>query len=627
MRGFLVCLAGILAFTPPAMSDQVISAEAYLDKLQGMWAGELWGNSAGRMREGVSGNGGIDYTVNWTDPAHIDPTTQANDYVFRYSPWDGDDDTCFEYLYMNMLQGNVDPTAAQITQLWSDHISYPSFYIANRQARWAINSGVQAPNTGSSRRNVYWYSIDSQITTESLGAMAPGMRQRAADLAGRFGSVTNDGFALHAAQYYAAMYSAAASESDVEKLVQMGQQVVPTTSRTWRIIQDVRDWYNQDKTDGNLDWRPTQSLAYSKYCAQSNGRYYGWVESSVNTAMTTLAILYGQGDFQKTVEIGVQAGFDSDCNPATAGGLIGLIQGYSGLPQDFRDRSASAYHASNWLTGINGDSNLPQIAAGFQAAAEAQIFHMGGTIIGQGTSRTYHLPDDVLTAPAEKPDPAGPRGLVGQVRAIGGTVSVSASVQYSNPSDDCRYLDGLIDGIVDVTYNGHRPYSSDDAATQQPGGGDFYQLNFDRQVLFSSLVFYEGDFRLGGINAFPDSNTQPPLGGFFTDLTVEVGNGGLFQAVQNLSLSEALDRYQFYQVITFSFSPTQGDAIRVRGTAGGTLEFTTVVELEAYGALPEPSTACLLCLGAVCLHRRTSVRRGGANRRDAATPTPRAAVA
>jgi hypothetical protein len=581
-------IALLLGACGSAFAQIAVPAATYLDKLQGMWLGELIGNYAGRTIEGTTPPvGGLYYSVNWTDPNHVDPASGARDYVFRDASWDGDDDTCFEYLNMNFLRAHPDPSGAEIGQLWAGSMPDPAFYIANRQARHLLSLGYAPPATGSIHWNAHWAAIDSQITTESLGAVAPGMIQRAADLAGRFGSVTNDGYALHAAEYYAAMYSAAATETNVEKIVALGQKVVPTTSRTWKIIQDVRDWYEADKADGNLDWRSTQGLLYNRYYAASNGRYRAWYESSINTAMTTLAILYGGGDFQKTVEIAVQGGFDADCNPATAGGLVGMIQGYSGLPADLRARASSTYVASSWISGVPREASLEAVAAGFQADAEAQILLMGGSITGDGAARTYHIPNVPLSARIEKPDPAGPKGLVGQVLALGGKVSVTASVAQYNPADDRANLPGIIDGITDVSYDGHLPYSTYDGSNHQPAGGDYYQLTFDRPLCFSSVVFYEGDMQLGGPNSTPDANDRPPRGGWFTDLSVEVaGSGGGFVPVTGLSFSEPLDPYKLYQVITMTFAPVEANAIRVRGTAGGVDEFTTCVELEAYGFVP-----------------------------------------
>jgi hypothetical protein len=76
-----------------------------------------------------------------------------------------------------------------------------------------------------------------------------------------------------------------------------------------------------------------------------------------------------------------------------------------------------------------------------------------------------------------------------------------------------------------------------------------------------------------------------PKGGFFTDLTVEVFRDGQWQAVTGLAFSEALDPNAYYQTIEMTFDPIAGSAVRIRGDAGGSQQFTTIVELEAYGAM------------------------------------------
>jgi len=566
----------IMAAAAPALAERTLSADDYLDKLRGMWLGEILGNYAGRPYEGAyATRGGVPIeTLDWS--------------FISTNPWVGDDDTVFEYMYVDLLARCPAPSPSQTRSIWEEHVPLPSFYIANRQARWLMAGNLTPPATGSIQKNMHWYAIDAQITTESVGASAPGMRLVAADIAGRLGSVTNDGYALHAAQFYAAMYAAAPLESDVEAVVAKGLEVVPTTSRTHALIQDVRDWYAADKTDGALDWRSTQEKIYDKYVGPAAmGRYHNWVESSVNTALTTMAILYGQGDFKRTVEIGVEGGFDCDCNPATAGGLVGLMRGWSGLPPSL---TAAATDNYSILTLVNYPpaTTLTQIALAQRAVAEQQIRLAGGAIEGEGPARLYRLPADIVTPPPEKPDPTGPRGLVAAVRAAGGAVTVSASVEKRNPASDRDNLDGIIDGITDVSYNGRLPYTTDDGANPQPAGGDFYQLNFDRQAVFTSLVFDEGDILWNGVNANP--REVEPKGGYFEWATVEVGNGGVFTPVTSLRQSEALDPYTYFQRIEYTFGPAVGNAIRLRGEAGGTQEFTSIVELEADGQLLEPGT-------------------------------------
>ena len=43
-------------------------------------------------------------------------------------------------------------------------------------------------------------------------------------------------------------------------------------------------------------------------------------------------MLYGEGDFGKTVDISTRCGQDSDCNPASSGGILGTVLGYSNIP-------------------------------------------------------------------------------------------------------------------------------------------------------------------------------------------------------------------------------------------------------------------------------------------------------
>ena len=52
----------------------------------------------------------------------------------------------------------------------------------------------------------------------------------------------------------------------------------------------------------------------------------------INSAYILIGLLYGEGDFYKTLDISTRCGQDSDCNPASAGGILGTILGYSRIP-------------------------------------------------------------------------------------------------------------------------------------------------------------------------------------------------------------------------------------------------------------------------------------------------------
>jgi hypothetical protein len=49
-----------------------------------------------------------------------------------------------------------------------------------------------------------------------------------------------------------------------------------------------------------------------------------------------MGLLYGEGDPMKTLEITTRCGADSDCNPSNAMAVLGVIKGFSGLPEEMR---------------------------------------------------------------------------------------------------------------------------------------------------------------------------------------------------------------------------------------------------------------------------------------------------
>jgi hypothetical protein len=576
-RTFLLSVLIALSVQARATAEKTILADDLFDKMHGMWLGQLIGNAAGRETEGL-----------YQSIANPDPCVPWDIKQI----WDADDDTDVEYLALHILETDgFDCNSHQIAEQWRTHINTSGIYIANRQAWYLMGDYHLPPETGSRTYNEHWYSIDSQITTETLGAVSPGIVQPAIDLAGKFAHITNTGFAVHAAQFYAAMYASAFFEPNVVTLVTQSLNAIPTTSRTHQVITDVLNWYFEDANDGMLDWRATRHKLYSKYQGpNSYGRYYTWVESTVNIGATVLAILYGQGGFKETVQIGVLAGWDCDCNPATAGGLIGIVRGFSNLPPDLTDPNICGDIYKNVYRPYLPDPNqsLPQydtitnIASRLTILAEQNILRNGGYVTGIGPSTTYHIPDaNVIIPEPEKPDPNDPVGLVADALAAGIAVAPTAAVQRYNINKDRENLYSIIDGITDNSYNGRKAYysyvSNNNARPEQ----DWYQLSFSQPVKFDQVTFYEGDIVWQQINTYyRDDYTE---GGFFDGLTVEVLRDGKFIEPANLQITPPLDRFKMYQVITFNFAPTVGQAIRIIGTPGGTRGFTTILELEAQG--------------------------------------------
>lgn len=277
---FLLAILLTTLLQLPAKAEKTILADDLNDKMRGMWLGQLIANMAGRPTES-----------HYQSTPNPDPCVP---WVIKQE-WDADDDTDIEYIAMHILETDgFDCNSQQIADQWRTHITTSGIYIANRQAWYLMGDGYLPPETGNRTYNEHWYSIDSQITTEVLGAISPDLLQSAIDLSGKFAHISNTGFPVHAAQFYTAIYADAFFEPNVVTLVTEGLNAIPTTSRTHQVITDVLNWYLEDANDGSLDWRATRQKIYDCYQGDYDyGRYYNWIESTVNTAATVLAILYG----------------------------------------------------------------------------------------------------------------------------------------------------------------------------------------------------------------------------------------------------------------------------------------------------------------------------------------------
>src|SRR5690606_19354840 len=113
------------------------------------------------------------------------------------------------------------------------------------------------------------------------------------------------------------------------------------------------------------DWERTRDLVYERYQAQAaaNGfAYRGWTESSVNFAGGLIALLYGEGDLRRTIQIGTLSGWDSDNGTATMGGVLGLMLGSDAVEAAFPEYTLSDRYDA-WRTRDDLPDYLPADAA------------------------------------------------------------------------------------------------------------------------------------------------------------------------------------------------------------------------------------------------------------------------
>jgi len=199
-----------------------------------------------------------------------------------------------------------------------------------------LKQGIPSPRSGSLELNgpVVAQQIGAQIFIDAFGMVAPGDPQLAARLAEPAGKVSHDGEAVNGAKVVAAMVSAAFVEKDMEKLLDIGVSVIPSDSLIAQVHRDVRDWAEED---GN--WHQTYDRIAEKYGYHIYG---GACHMVPNHAIMVMAWAYAPDDFRQSQAIINTAGWDTDCNAANVGAVMGVKVGLEGINRDYDFQSPFA---------------------------------------------------------------------------------------------------------------------------------------------------------------------------------------------------------------------------------------------------------------------------------------------
>jgi hypothetical protein len=203
---------------------------------------------------------------------------------------------------------------------------------ANQAARYNILNGIKAPQSGHWKNSPHADDIDYQIEADFAGLMSPGMPNAASAISDKIGHIMNYGDGWYGGVFVGAMYSLAFVSDDMNYIVSEALKTIPKQSSFYLCMQDVINWHKQYPNDWHQTWYEIQKK-WSSDLACPDGIFRPFnIDAKVNSAYVVLGLLYGGNDFTKTLEIATRAGQDADCNPSTAGGILGTVLGYDKIP-------------------------------------------------------------------------------------------------------------------------------------------------------------------------------------------------------------------------------------------------------------------------------------------------------
>lgn len=354
--------AGILASRPEKRHTfEKPDPDTMYDKILGAWTGRIAGCLLGKPVEGMRrpqlytllrGTDNYpmhkyitkaEFTEQLIADAHLNVNSTWADNIGGIEPVD--DDTNYTVFGMKMIQMyGKDFTPSDVMEGWLRLIPYLDLCTAERVAYRNGAMGLLPPESAT-YCNPFREWIGAQIRADFFGYINPGDPERAADMAWRDASISHIKNGIYGEMFCAAMIAAAAVTDDIMTVIEAGLDEIPASCRLREDVERVIAWYKE-----GLDREAIIAHIHETY---NENTAHGWCHTNSNAMIVVMALLVGGGDFGRSVCAAVQAAFDTDCNGATVGSIVGMRNGMTGIP---------AYWAEPFggrlLTSIKDNNNV-----------------------------------------------------------------------------------------------------------------------------------------------------------------------------------------------------------------------------------------------------------------------------
>lgn len=333
-----------------SLSVRSLSAADYLEKIHGGWLGEAVGSALGMSVQRMHkqdlktfltdlGQWPLTDYIKTLRPS-LDPGREKWYTADHWGPpgFGPDDDSLFQVANLLLIEEKgSEITSQDIADQWLASFSVFEAENCGRAVRVAerlMKQGVTPPESGQHEAGEF---MGGQMKGEFWGFLLPGNPEAAAEY-GRMDAEV----AFHTAGVYGEMFMAALTaeaffESDPTKLLEAGLAVVPGDSDYARCIRDVMQWHEQWPDD----WEKAHEQIDVKWAPEGdkNRRVFP------NNAVIALALLYGAGDFDKTVGIAVMAGWDTDTNAGDVAPVLGVILGAGAIAEKWTKPIANIFRS------------------------------------------------------------------------------------------------------------------------------------------------------------------------------------------------------------------------------------------------------------------------------------------
>ena len=311
------------------------------NKIHGAWIGRICGCMLGKSLEGIRTDELIPFlkeTDNYPMHRYVYKSDLTDEIIGKYkfafasqeyadqiNGMPIDDDTNYVVLAQEIInQYGRNFTPYDVANSWLKYQSKEYYFSAERVAYLNFVKGFDPPESAI-YKNPYREWIGAQIRGDYFGYINPGNPELAAEMAWRDASISHVKNGIYGEMFVSAMLAVASTTDDVEEIILAGLGEIPYMSRLYEDVMSIVDAYKN-----GVSQKDAFEMVHKKYDEHTS---HGWCHTISNAMIVVASLLYGGGDFGKSICMAVETGFDTDCNGATVGSVLGMIKGIDEIPE------------------------------------------------------------------------------------------------------------------------------------------------------------------------------------------------------------------------------------------------------------------------------------------------------
>ncbi len=335
-------------------------------KISGAWMGRVCGCMLGKTVEGIrsneltpllkeTGNYPMHRYILKSDIDKIDVSKygfpiKSRPFADTINGMPVDDDTNYTVLSHKTIETyGKSFTPVNVVQTWLGSQPKDAYCTAERVAFCNFIKGYEPPYSAI-YKNPYREWIGAQIRADYYGYINPGNPELAAEMAWRDASISHIKNGIYGAMLIAAMLAIAAVTNSIEDIICGGLAQIPYTSRLYEDISSVFEGYKN-----GVSKEECFKNIHSKYDEHTS---YGWCHTNPNAMIVVASLLYGKSDYGKSICMAVEAAFDTDCNGATVGSILGMVNGIESISPTWTRPINDTLHTSIFNVGTVSISDM-----------------------------------------------------------------------------------------------------------------------------------------------------------------------------------------------------------------------------------------------------------------------------